>query len=180
MTQLRELVVLSLEPWDEVRRRNQLLVETLVADNPELRVLFVEPPLAALRTLPGRLPRASLRTVPELDRVHVLQPVEWLPDRLSPYVPPLSGRDIRHAARKVRFDDPILWINNHSLARFALRTKWPTVYDITDDWLLANLPPAKLRRAKTDDRKLMQTRGRDHRVLSHAGGLARKRFGTST
>ena len=40
---LREVVVCSLEPWDDVWRRNQFLVDELLRRNPCLRVLFVEP-----------------------------------------------------------------------------------------------------------------------------------------
>ncbi|WP_284293569.1 hypothetical protein [Luteimicrobium album] len=52
------LVVVSLEPWDEVWRRNQYLVSELLRADPTLHVLFVEPPsdlaYAALRrTTPG-------------------------------------------------------------------------------------------------------------------------------
>ena len=39
-----DLVVVSLEAWDGVWRRNQHLVSRLLAADPELRVLFVEPP----------------------------------------------------------------------------------------------------------------------------------------
>ena len=39
-----DLVVASLEAWDGVWRRNQHLVSRLLRDDPELRVLFVEPP----------------------------------------------------------------------------------------------------------------------------------------
>ena len=35
--------------------------------------------------------------------------------------------------------DPLVWVNDASYARFALSTGWPTVYDVTDDWLLAPL-----------------------------------------
>ena len=40
----RDLVVASLEAWDAVWRRNQHLVSRLLRDDPDLRVLFVEPP----------------------------------------------------------------------------------------------------------------------------------------
>ena len=41
---MTDLVVMSLERWDDVWRRNQHLVAGLLADDPALRVLFVEPP----------------------------------------------------------------------------------------------------------------------------------------
>ena len=41
---MTDLVVVSLEAWDQVWRRNQHLVSRLLARDPSLRVLFVEPP----------------------------------------------------------------------------------------------------------------------------------------
>jgi len=157
MKGLRELIVLSLERWDDVWRRNQLLIEALVADRSDLRVLFAEPPLAALRSFHGvRPPRPDLRGAPELPAVTVLQPVEWTPDRLSPFVPPVSGAAVRRFARRLGLEAPVLWVNNHSLARFALSTRWPLVYDVTDDWLLAEQARGKRRRARLDDELLMK------------------------
>ena len=51
----------------------------------------------------------------------------------------------------------MLWINNHSLARFAIATGWPVVYDITDDWLLADVSPAKRRPRGLDDELLLHS-----------------------
>jgi glycosyltransferase involved in cell wall biosynthesis len=164
MTALSQLVVLSLEPWDDVWRRNQLLVEALSIGLPDLRVLFVEPPLAALRNFhAGRPPRSARRSVDRLPGVTALRTVQWTPDRLTPYVPLHSGRAVLRAAKVLGFDEPVLWVNNHSLARFALRSGWPIVYDITDDWLLAGLSPGKRRRAELDDQLLL--RGADAVVV---------------
>lgn len=40
---LQELVFCSLEPWDEVWRRNQYFLDGLLRRNPRLRVLLIEP-----------------------------------------------------------------------------------------------------------------------------------------
>ncbi len=53
------LVVCSLEPWDEVWRRNQFLVRELLALDPNRRVLFVEPPFD--RVLEARRPTGRRR-----------------------------------------------------------------------------------------------------------------------
>ena len=60
-----ELVVCSLEAWDDVWRRNQFLVRELLAMDVGIRVLFVEPPHDVLHgALRGRLPRGlGLRPV---------------------------------------------------------------------------------------------------------------------
>ena len=51
---LKELVVCSLEAWDDVWRRNQFFVDGLLRRNPGLRVLFVEPPADPLFDLASR------------------------------------------------------------------------------------------------------------------------------
>ena len=62
---LGELVVCSLEAWDDVWRRNQFLTDELLRSDPELRVLFVEPPTDVLFDLSrGKRPVApKLRCV---------------------------------------------------------------------------------------------------------------------
>lgn len=50
---LRELVVCSLEPWDEIWRRNQYLLDGLLRRNPELRILLIEPAADPLHSLLG-------------------------------------------------------------------------------------------------------------------------------
>ena len=58
---MTDLVVVSLEAWDGVWRRNQHLVSRLLAADAELRVLFVEPsvdPLHDVRRRSRRPPRA--------------------------------------------------------------------------------------------------------------------------
>ena len=193
MTRLTQLVVLSLEPWDDVWRRNQLLVDALIAEMPDLQVLFVEPPLAALRNLQrDRPPRAARRPIAGLPGVTALTTVQWIPDRFSPYVAPGAGRSVTCAACALRIDKPVLWVNNHSLARFALSTGWPVVYDITDDWPLARISPAKHRRATLDDELLMRgaravvvcspalaaSRGRTRDVVLIPNGVDVARFTT--
>jgi hypothetical protein len=173
---LREVVILSLERWDDVWRRNQLVVSALIDDLPDLKVLFVEPPIAALRNVHRGIPlRPAARSVSALPGVTVLRTVQWTPDRFSSYVPRFSARSVPRTARALGFLAPVLWINNHSLAKFALGTGWPVVYDITDDWLLAGVPPAKRQRAKIDDELLM--RGADAVVVcSPALAASRGRF----
>lgn len=56
----RDLVVVSLEPWDRVWRRNQHLVHGLLTSDPRPRVLFVEPSRDPLHDIHrGNLPRSG-------------------------------------------------------------------------------------------------------------------------
>ena len=152
MSELRELVVLSLEPWDRIWRRNQLLIDALLVDEPTFGCCSSNHPpqreTPASRIQDQQWAHSSPRNC---DAVSVFQPVGWLPDRLLPYAPWDGGRGIRRRASELGFERPVLWVNNHSLARFAVRTGWPIVYDITDDWLLIESGVARRRRARLTD-----------------------------
>ena len=55
---MSDLVVVSLEGWDQVWRRNQHLIARMLRRDPELRVLFVEPSSDPLHTVArGAVPR---------------------------------------------------------------------------------------------------------------------------
>lgn len=135
---VRELVVCSLEAWDDVWRRNQFLTDELLRRDPELRVLFVEPPSDVLYDLSrGKRPVApKLRRVQDDGRLHAFRPLKLLP-RL---VGTSSDRYLRHqvlgAAKKTGFRRPLLWVNDVTYAPLMEETGWPGVYDVTDDWLL--------------------------------------------
>ncbi len=159
----RDLVVVSLEQWDQVWRRNQYLVAELLRADDELQVLFVEPPSDPLHDLrhgrPARWVR-GVRDVPAIDgvapgRVHVLRPTKLLPRRVAP------GGDRRRAEAVVRAVDrlglrePALWINDLAGAALLDVVPWPVLYDVTDDWLAAARGPAEHRRlAAAEDRVL--------------------------
>lgn len=153
---MSDLVVVSLEPWDEVWRRNQHLVSGLLRADPGLRVLFVEPPDDPLHAL-------SRRTKPEFghrvhrigDRLHALRPVKWLPRRLDPRADDRMQDAILRAAARLGMADPVLWINDPRADGLARRTRWRTLYDLTDDWLVADRPDVEMRRVAEGERWLL-------------------------
>ncbi len=162
---MTDLVIVSLEAWDEVWRRNQHLVAGLLRQDPDLRVLFVEPaadPLyAALRARQVPRPGAGLRRGPALtgvrpDRLWLFQPTKWLPRMLDSRVDRRLSRGIVAAARRVGFADPLLWVNDPAGAATVTATGWRTLYDITDDWLLAPRTPAEHGRLVADEATLLQ------------------------
>jgi teichuronic acid biosynthesis glycosyltransferase TuaH len=142
------LVVCSLEAWDEIWRRNQFLVDGLLRRNPGLRVLFVEPPHDLLQGLArGRLPRRPrLRAVAPTGRLWALQPVKPLPRRAGPWSDRAMWRQVRRAAARLGLRDPVLWVNDTTYGPLIARTGWASVYDVTDDWLLEQVPPHELAR----------------------------------
>ncbi|WP_306512355.1 glycosyltransferase [Janibacter hoylei] len=159
----RDLVVISLEPWDQVWRRNQHLVHGLLSSDPGLRVLFVEPgrdPLHAARQ--GRLPRRGrgLRRGPHLPGVHhdalwLLEPTKLLPRRLDPDQDERWADLVHQASDHVGLTDPTLWVNDPRGALVMRESGWPTLYDITDDWLLADRDPATLHRLRRQEEMLL-------------------------
>src|ERR1039458_9509286 len=149
----RELVVCPLEPWDEVRRRNHFFVDALLRRSAPLRVLFVEPPADLLfdlthkrwPTLPG------IRSVRADGRLHVLRPLKALPRRVDSLADRRLQSRVISAAQRLGLTRPTLWINDVNYASLIRRTGWPTVYDVTDDWLLAPLPPREVDRLRALD-----------------------------
>jgi teichuronic acid biosynthesis glycosyltransferase TuaH len=174
---LRELVVCSLEPWNDVWRRNQFFTDALLRRNPELRVLFVEPPADVLFDLWSRrvpaLPR--LRRLSADGRLRALRPLKPLPRRFGDWVDELVLRQVILAARAVRFSRPTLWINDVTFAPLISRTGWPSLYDVTDDWLLAPFPPRELERLRRLDQLALATAGE---VVVCSAALAASRGAT--
>lgn len=159
---MTDLVVLSLEAWDGVWRRNQYLVAGLLGADPRLRVLFVEPAVDPLHELRSRRsPRLGrgLRSV-ELPygegRLWAYQPTKWLPRRLDRFVDLRIARAVRRQAGRLRLDHPVLWINDPAGATTLELTEWPALYDITDDWLEADRTPGEHDRLVRDEATLME------------------------
>jgi teichuronic acid biosynthesis glycosyltransferase TuaH len=134
---VNELVVCSLEAWDDVWRRNQFLVAGLRRRNPGLRVLFVEPPLDPL--VERRIAFPQLRAAG--DGLWTFRPLKPGPRRLGGWVDAALRLQVRGVARRLGLRRPTLWVNDTTYARLAAATGWPMVYDVTDDWLLARAAP---------------------------------------
>jgi teichuronic acid biosynthesis glycosyltransferase TuaH len=173
------LVVCSLEPWGDVRRRIRILVDEMVELDPSLRVLYVAPAV----DIPHQLRQGKVHAVgPRMERVHprvhVLRPRKWLPRSLGPFADRSLERQVLDATDELGLRQPLLWINDAGYAQIALRSGWPSLYDITDDWLLAPLAPRQRNRLVANENLLLEhseavvvcssdlqrTRGRSRRV----------------
>ena len=161
---MTDLVVVSLEAWDDVWRRNQHLVAGLLRSDAALRVLFVEPPADPTHDLrSGRRPSFArgVREVPDVapGRLFTVRPVKWLPRRLDRHADERLARAVMRAADSLGMRHPLLWINDPGAVALAERSGWPMLYDITDDWLAADRPPAERQRAAANEARLLGLAG---------------------
>lgn len=156
-----DLVVGSLERWDEVWRRNQHLVAALLRAGTVRRVLFVEPPADPTSDLAGRRhPRVGAGLRPEPagtapGRLWLYQPTKPLPRRLDPRFDSRRARAVARAARRAGLVDPVVWVNDPSLASLLDVAHGPVLYDVTDDWLAADAPSRTLARTGEDESRLL-------------------------
>jgi teichuronic acid biosynthesis glycosyltransferase TuaH len=156
---MTDLVVASLERWDSVWRRNQHLLDGLLRADPELRILFVEPPADPLHDLTaGRRPQAPMgaRATGESGRLWTLRPIKLLPRRIDARADRRMAHAIVAAARRLGFADPVLWINDPGLAELVEITGWPALYDVTDDWLAADRASSELARLGRNEQLLLE------------------------
>jgi glycosyltransferase involved in cell wall biosynthesis len=154
----REIVVCSMEPWGDVRRRIQLLLSELLKLDPSLKVLYVEPPLdVAHAALNRRWVRGNpVGHVRHERDVKVLRPLKPLPRVLGPVSDRLLEAQVMRAARVASLHKPTLWVNDANYAGLVARTQWPALYDITDDWLLASMTDRERHRLARRDRSLLE------------------------
>src|SRR6185437_5044186 len=143
-----DLVVVSLERWDDVWRLNQHVVSRLLDGDDELRVLFVEPAADPLHdVVSGRAPTRGASAAP-VDgfggRLLRFRPVKLLPRRIDPHVDERLALSVLKCARRIGMPHPLLWLNDPAAAPLAQLSGWPTLYDVTDDWLAADRPAVEL------------------------------------
>jgi glycosyltransferase involved in cell wall biosynthesis len=155
-----DLVVLSLERWDRVWRRNQHLVAGLLGADPDLRVLFVEPAADPTHDVASRRRPSFGSGITEVGeaargRLWTFRPTKWLPRRLDAQADARLASAVVGAVESLGMRHPLLWINDPGAVGLAERTGWPTVYDVTDDWLAADRPASDRARAAANEERLL-------------------------
>jgi teichuronic acid biosynthesis glycosyltransferase TuaH len=123
--------LISLEPWDDVWRRNQHLASRLAATSIISELLFIEPPASGFS--------ARARQHDPVPGITVLTPPLVIPRRYG-------GQRAVHSwmRRAVRGVD-LIWIND-PVSGVAARPKGSAaVYDITDDWRELDQQPRRRR-----------------------------------
>jgi glycosyltransferase involved in cell wall biosynthesis len=128
-------------------------VDALLRGSASLRVLFVEPPADLLFDLTHRRwpMRPGIRSLRDDGRLNVLRPLKALPRRFDSLADRRLQSRVIGAARRLKLTRPTLWLNDINYAPLIRRTGWPTVYDVTDDWLLAPLPHREIDRLRALD-----------------------------
>jgi glycosyltransferase involved in cell wall biosynthesis len=168
------LVVCSLEPWGEVRRRMHILVDEIVDLQPSLHVLYVDPPV----DIPHQIRQGAgwAATGPRLQRVHphiqVLRPRKWAPRVLGGFADRSLERQVLDGVGELALHHPLLWVNDAVYASLAVRTGWPCVYDVTDDWMESSLAPRQRERLRVNEDLLLE---RADAVVVCSPDLARTR-----
>jgi teichuronic acid biosynthesis glycosyltransferase TuaH len=154
-----DVVCLSLEPWDDVWRRNQWLASEVLKLDPSLRLLFAELPVdPAWAIVHRQVPkRPRTRTEGATGRLWVTTPWKPLPRRIWSGVDNFLEQRIVASARRLGMSRPVLWINDSTYAGLVAKTGWPSVYDITDDWLDLAVPPMQAAREHHNDDLLVRT-----------------------
>ena len=125
-------LVLAQEQWDDVERRNQLLLRALSERHPYARALFSERPLRPREVRDWRWPRARQVAA----NIWAVRPIRPLPGaRLSRLSDRVECLQVARAARRLGLERPMLWTQDPRAA--ALVDLLPAdrlLYDLTDDW----------------------------------------------
>ena len=134
-----KVALISLEPWDQVWRRNQHFCRQLVRQGLFGELVFIEPSsrtstLSVARAVDGGIAAVTPRLLIPRSAGGLIE---------------LGARLRRSLLRNV----DVLWINDPALGVHCLSSGQPAVYDVTDDWRAAGFPPRITRRIiRAEDR----------------------------
>ena len=137
------IVFVSLEPWDEIWRRNQFVCDGLLRKSVDTKILFVQPPFDNSYAVRTRKLNKIRQTPSIVDggysgRLKFFTPTKWFPNSL-PIGRELNEkqllRQIKTILHYLGWTATYLWINQHEAAHLLGKgIAANTLYDITDDW----------------------------------------------
>jgi N-acetylglucosaminyl-diphospho-decaprenol L-rhamnosyltransferase len=140
LKRLPDWLVLAQEEWDEVERRNQLLMRALAERHPRSRILFAEIPLRPRELGRWRLPRLR-QVAPNIWTVRAIRP---LPDRFGRVSDRIEAAQVRRAMRRLAIEQPLVWTQDPRVATLVdLLPLGDVVYDLTDDWAAFESDPER-------------------------------------
>lgn len=144
-------------------------MDILLRRDAQLRVLFVEPPADPLYDLSSlRAPALpKLRTISADRRHKALRPLKAFPRKAGPMADALLLAQVELGVRAMGLRRPTLWINDVTYAPLIRRKRWPSVYDVTDDWLFAPASESEIGRLRRLDTLALEAA--DEVVVCSAG-----------
>jgi teichuronic acid biosynthesis glycosyltransferase TuaH len=157
------IVFISLEPWDDVWRRNQFLCDGLLRRSDATHILFVQPPsdnsfAVRSRNFAKIQLSASLLSGGYEGRLQLFTPTKWFPNSF-----PLGRKlnessltkQVAGALASIGWSATHLWINQHEAASLLdAGIAAQSIYDITDDWTTFSGNQAHLEVVTDQDHKL--------------------------
>lgn len=157
------IVFISLEPWDEIWRRNQFLCDGFLRRSESTQILFVQPPYDNSYAVRSRnfakihLSQALVSGGYE-GRLQLFTPTKWFPNSL-----PLGRRlnesyltkQVKQVLASLSWSATHLWINQHEAASLSdAKIASKSIYDITDDWTKFSGNQTQLELVQKQDHKL--------------------------
>lgn len=160
---MTRVVFVSLEPWDDIWRRNQFLCDGLLRRSVSTQILFVQPPYDnsyAMRTRNFAQIRlsASLVSGGYEGRLQLYTPTKWFPNSLPlgrKHNESYLTKQVRRVLASLGWSATHLWINAHEAASLLdAGIAVQSIYDITDDWTKFSGNQSHLNVVKQQDFKL--------------------------
>ncbi len=153
----QRILFISLEHWDNVWRRNQIICAQLLERHPKAQILWVGPPtdlwnLQGLKSV--NAPLGSLfRPAGKNVELYALKPFKPLPNVVGRKLNELLfGKSLSAAIKQLGWKNYTTWVNNQSYCHLLPKdNSVKLIYDITDDWSHASVPPHILSQIKADD-----------------------------
>ncbi len=157
------IVFISLEPWDEIWRRNQFLCDGLLRRSESTQILFVQPPYDNSYAVRSRN-FAKIQLLATLvsggfeGRLQLFTPTKWFPNSL-PLGRKLNesflSKQVMGALVSLGWTATHLWINQHEAASLLdAEIAEKSIYDITDDWTKFSGNQTQLELVQKQDQKL--------------------------
>lgn len=162
------IVFVSLEPWDEIWRRNQFVCDGLLRKSTDTKILFVQPPFDNSYALRARKLNKIRQTPSIVDggysgRLKLFTPTKWFPNSF-PIGRELNEKQLLRQIKKILHDlgwtATHLWINQHEAAHLlGVGIAANTLYDITDDWTKFSGNQSQLNLITSQDATLCESCG---------------------
>jgi len=161
MRNAHDLVIVSMEYWDDIWRRSQFIADGIATTSPHSKVLFVELSRHILKSrLLSPMNRVS-RPFGAFDNLHVFKPVHlfsWDSEKGGKINEISLCKQICRTVRHLGMHHPVLWINLHDAWKLpTICSNSGVIYDITDDWTANDQPATKRDRVMQMDRTLCET-----------------------